>query len=251
MSTLLAIPITDSFRPRASTLGMEFLSRRMSGGRSHEKVSKSRSLPKSNSSSKTESRSIMTFFHDWRKGPERDSHEAMMARLEDEFARIRSDLSSLRTEGQNMEQRVADVTATVDQMVHREHPVEANKRQSLEIIAESDCESLEEEAEEVAETSRMLSKCCYSTTSLPASRRDSGYITDPAFEMGDPDKYCQPNNTIPSSSMQKKARSTTAIDFIRNNLYEDDSHLKATSYDRLSCFSDSALATFAIRRRLL
>lgn len=171
-----------------------------------------------------------------------------MARLDEEISRIRSDLSSMRLEGQSMEHRVAGVTATVEEMVDRHQPV-ASSRLSLEAIAESDCESIEEEE---AQAVRMFAKCYRSTVSLPTSNRDSGIGTDPAFEMTDPQKYCVLNNFYYPSSNQKKTRSTTAIDFIRNNLHEDNGRrLKATSCDRLSCYSDSALTTFAIRRHII
>ena len=258
MSALLAVP--DSFRPRASTTGADLFSI-LRGARSHDKISRSRTLPKNSSGgAKAENRSIVTFLQETmsrRKSPERDSYEAAMARLDEEISRIRSDLSSLRTEGKTMEQRVAGVTVTVEQMVDKHQPVASNNRLSLGAIAESDCESLEEEEEvEEEETevepNRLRSKFYRSTASLPCSHRDSGIGTDPAFEMTDPEKYCLLNNFIYPSSNQKKTRSTTAIDFIKNDLHEDSGRrLKATSFDRLSCVSDSALTTFAVRRHIL
>ena len=239
MSTLVAVPFNDISRPRASTLGSNF--RR--GGRNYNDI-KTKSLHKNSASAKPETRSIMTIFGGWRKRLERDSHEDALARLTEELDSIRDNLSSLRTEGRAIEQRVASVTAEVDEIVFQEQ----EKRQSLEVIAESDCESQEDEEE--VETSQIRSKYT-STISLSLSNRDSGYITDPAFEMTDPQKYCLLNNSkLPSAA--QKTRSTSAIDFIKNDLHDDRrTHLKATSYDRLSCLSDSALATYAVRHRIL
>ena len=239
MSTHIAVPFNDTSRPRASTLGSNL--RR--GGRNYNDI-KTKSLPKNSTAPKPETRSIMAIFSGWRKGSKRDSHEDALARLTEELDSIRGNLSSLRTEGRAIEQRVASVTAEVDEIVFQEQ----EKRQSLEVIAESDCESQEDEEE--VETSQIRSKYT-STVSLPLSNGDSGYITDPAFEMTDPQKYCLLNNSkLPSAA--QKTRSTSAIDFIKNDLHDDRrTHLKATSYDRLSCLSDSALATYAVRHRIL
>ena len=249
MSTLLGFPF-DTSRPRSSTLGSDFRrgSDHRRGSLDTLKLAKTKSLPKNNNGAKSESKSIMTIFQDWRKGSDRDSHEDALARLSEELDRIRGDLSSLRMEGRSIEQRVANVTADVEDFVALEQPAQQDRRQSLEVIEESDDESLEY----VEETTKLRSKCGFSCASLPVSNRDSGYITDPAFEMTDPRKYCILNNSPSHSTMQKKTRSTSAIDFIRNDLHDDRrTHLKATSYDRLSCLSDSALATYAVRHRVL
>lgn len=210
--------------------------------RVNRSMEKAKTLPSKSSSSKMENSSLVLTR---RKSPESNFFEAAMARLDAEFASVRGDLSSMRREGQSLEQRVAEVCSSVTEMEQMQEP-------ALDSIAEDDCESIEEEVEETEQEEIMTFSKFTSTVSLPTSKRDSGFCTDPAFEMIDPDKYCQLNNTVCKSSIAKKFRSTTAIDFIKNNLNEDNGvrTRRFKSCDRLSCCSDSALSTFAVRRRV-
>lgn len=189
-----------------------------------------------------------------------DSSDAM-AQLEAKLALIRGDLESLQIQGRDMSQRVAVVTAGVQSVSGRHEEattseddcteettprastscsLSSSSRLSLEAISESDCEA------------DCVKK--FSVTSLHNSNRDSGIdCSDPAFEMMDPGKYCSLNNLSPHCSQHpKKARSTSSLVFIKNNLHDDAAdRLKATSYDRLSCFSDSALLTYSIKHSVL
>ena len=191
-----------------------------------------------------------------------DSSDAM-AQLEAKLALIRGDLESLRIQGRDMSERVAVVTASVQAAGGRHEIATLNEddsdedttpraevasncgsRLSLEVISESDCE---EQAQQSFKK--------FSMSSLgDHSKRDSGIdCSDPAFEMMDPVKYCALNNLFSRSSEHpKKTRSTTSLEFIKNNLHDDAAdRLKATSCDRLSCFSDSALLTFSVKQRVL
>ncbi len=178
-------------------------------------------------SSQSSASSFWPAFGDKKKSRLPEDPEVAMDLLDQQIARIRSELNDMRLEGKCMGERVAKVTAAVDAVTD-----------SSSSSTTSTCSIVEEQT---------LSKSLGgSTSSLPTCNsklRDSGFVYDPSFEMCDPQKYgsCLPNNSVQFNS-SKKAHSTSSIDFIHNNLNDDDCcRLKATSIDRLSCYSDSAL----------
>ena len=198
-----------------------------SAERAHPPLQKSLTLNKRSSNFEGhQSASLFSFFSDKKRNRIPEDPEQAMALLDDQIAKIRSDLEAMRTEDKSIGVRVAKVTAAVD------------------AVTGSTCPSTNTSLDDIQEDVDVGTKTIGgSTSSLPTcdSKRDSGFVFDPKFEMIDPQKYCIPNNLV-TLNPTKKSRSTTAVDFIKNNLHEDNGeHLKATSVDRLSCYSDSAL----------
>lgn len=155
------------------------------------------------------------------------------AMLDAQIAKIRGDLDIMRVEHRTMAARVHVVRCRLDSVASSDTSSRNNSTDSLEMICESG-DGMEREDPSADKSS--------STNSLNF-KRDSGYVFDPVFEI-DNRKITIPNNAVSLSSLPKKARSTSALDFIKNNLYEDEGeHLKATSCDRISCYSDSAILT--------
>lgn len=172
------------------------------------------------------SSSLFSLFSDKKKSKASANPDAFMDSLDEQIAKIRGTLETMKMEDKCIGERVARVTAAIDAAS------ESSNSSSL-------C-SLESPSS--TQNTKDLSS---SVTSLPTSdsKRDSGFVFDLKFELVDSPKYCcLPNNMAPVKQA-KKSKSTSAIDFIRNDLQEVDScrRLKATSIDRLSCYSDSAL----------
>lgn len=191
-------------------------------------VKKTFTLNKRSSQIEGTQSNFFSIFADKKRSKITEDPELAMDLLDQQIAKIRSTLDTMRMEDKSIGERVARVTAAVDAATTTSRNPSISS--SLEKIQERTCES---------STKTPLSG---STSSLSTcdSKRDSGFVYDPNFEMCDPQKNCMPNNCRLSPS--KKARSTSAIDFIKNNLHEDcGQRLKATSVDRLSCYSDSAL----------
>ena len=142
--------------------------------------------------------------------------------LDVQLAKIRGELEAMRREGQAIAVRVQDISAQTEHVVSN----------SMEMI----CTDVEP-----SPTCQAVKFAIGSCDSLQKcdSKRDSGFVFDPVFE-ADTRKISLPNNLICCTRSNKKTRSTTALDFIRNDLCSNQS-LKATSCDRLSCFSDSAI----------
>ena len=163
---------------------------------------------------------ILAFFEKKRFStkPSEDPEEEL-ARLDAQIKQIRGNLEAMSMERENLTARVTEVRTRVDS------------------ISSTDSRQDSIEAKTIP-TSPLSSSTTLSDDSF---KRDSGYVFDPEFEV-DNRKITIPNNSVSLSSLPKKARSTTALDFIRNDLYQDDGKaLKATSIDRISCYSDSAL----------
>ena len=176
------------------------------------------------------SQTFFSVFADKKKSKIPEDPEVAMDLLDQQIARIRGELSAMKVEGKCMVERVAKVTAAVDAAV-----------------TDSRCNSTSSSLESVEGRIECTKSLGGSTSSLPAScgskLRDSGFVYDPNFEMCDPQKYGSglPNN-FAQFNLPKKTRSATAIDFIKNDLREEScQRLKATSIDRLSCYSDSVL----------
>ena len=190
-------------------------------------IKKSATLSKRNSVESDHHSSLLNLFFDKRRSSTvPDDPELAMALLDNKIAKIRGDLEAMKMEDRTMGQRVANVTAAV------------NKAASKQISPSNSLESIKEGE---APDSHLGS-----TTSLPLcdSKRDSGFIYDPAFEMIDPQKYCVPNNLV-FTETTKKAYSTSDLNFIKNDFHGDNGdRLKARSIDRLSCYSDSALLAY-------
>ena len=169
--------------------------------------------------------SLLSFISGERRKSTKALSEDQLAEtaLDAQLAKIRGELEAMRREGQAIAVRVQDISARTEHVV-------SSRCNSLEMVSE-------------VEPSTCQVKSSLSSDSLHEcdSKRDSGFVFDPVFE-ADTRKISLPNNLICCTSF-KKARSTTALDsFIRNDLYDDSNQsLKATSCDRLSCFSDSAI----------
>ena len=164
--------------------------------------------------------SLLSFFEKRRNSSKvSDDPEEAMARLDAQINAIRGNLVAMSLERESLTARVTMVRSRLDSMSSTD-----SRRGSMDVIEETGLS-----------TSKELS------LSEESFKRDSGFIFDPEFE-ADNRKISIPNNLTSSSSLSKKTRSTTALDFIKNDLYSDEGRkLKATSVDRLSCFSDSAL----------
>jgi hypothetical protein len=154
-----------------------------------------------------------------------DSAEQAMAMLDAQIAQIRGDLESMKMENIAMVARVQAVSTSIDKVAIK------TKVESLTMISEDEMTT-----KNVSTSSDELN--------LLDSKRDSGCALDMEFET-DCRKISIPNNLLSSTKQSSKTRSTSAIDFIKNDLTdsssERDYRLKATSCDRLSCYSDSAL----------
>ena len=166
--------------------------------------------------------SLLSFFEKRRnssKAPE--DPEETMAKLDAQISAIRGNLVAMSLERESLTARVTMVRSRLDSMSSDD-----SRRGSMDVIQE---------------TGRSIKETSSLSLSEESFKRDSGFVFDPEFE-ADNRKISIPNNLTCSSSLPKKARSTTALDFIKNDLYSDEGKkLKATSVDRLSCFSDSAL----------
>uniref|UniRef100_A0A1X7UHP8 Uncharacterized protein n=1 Tax=Amphimedon queenslandica TaxID=400682 RepID=A0A1X7UHP8_AMPQE len=164
--------------------------------------------------------SLLSFFEK-RRASSRvpDNPEEAMARLDEQINAIRGNLVALSVERETLTARVSLVRSRLDSI----SSTDSNSRM--------DSTDINEELVEIKEKS-------FSEESF---KRDSGFVFDPEFEV-DSRKISIPNNTTALPVLSKKARSTTALDFIKNDLYSNEGKkLKSTSIDRLSCYSDSAV----------
>ena len=173
------------------------------------------------SSEENLSGSLLSFFEKRRASSKvPDDPEEAMARLDAQINAIRGNLVAMSLERETLTARVSMVRSRLDSI----SSTESESRQGSVDI--------NEELVGLKETSSLTEE---------SFKRDSGFVFDPDFE-ADNRKISPPNNMTCSPSLSRKARSTTALDFIKNDLYSNEGKkLKSTSIDRLSCYSDSAV----------
>ena len=229
LSSLL--PTQDSTSPRRRATSMKQLYR-TSSGHSFKKNSTLSLKRQSHVFNEEPQSSFLAMFQfEKKRSKVPDDADQAMALLDEQIAKIRGDLETMRVEGKAMVRRVADVNARLDSVASSTSS-RHNSLNSFEVVTEGD----------VNTTTTLGEKKLGSTSSLPVcdSKRDSGFVFDAAFEV-DTRSISIPNN-LAFKIQPKKAHSTTALDFIKNNLYENNGEkLKAESIDRLSCYSDSAI----------